>query len=240
MIRIALLATMALALLSNSAPAMTLMPVQLKCPIGGEAFTATLAMSGTQFGQNLDRRPVGAIASPWPMARCPKNGFVLFKQDFTPAEIKTLQPFVLSPDYQALQKSESNYFLASRLMEKLGAPQNEIASALLRATWEVEKDPRYPRYAQAALDSIDVLLLRDSSMSKDERASYQQIAGELERRLGRFDAARVRFTALFTAPGVQGMPIGRLVQQELELISKRDTATHLAEVGDEHGAPHKR
>jgi hypothetical protein len=195
-------------------------------------FTTDLAMSGTQMGQNLDRRPVGAIASPWPLPKCPKNGFVVFKKAFTPAEIRTLEPFVRSAQYQALQKTESDYFLASRLMTELRAPRHEIASALLRATWEVENDPRYPRYAERALAAIEALLADGSALQRDDVASYRQIAGELERRLGRFDAARARFIALRGAPGVKGTPLERIVLQELELIRRRDTATHLANAGD--------
>ncbi|WP_133501752.1 hypothetical protein [Cognatilysobacter terrigena] len=232
-------ATLTLAVLAGTASAMTLMPIKLKCPIGGESFTATLAMSGTQFGQNLDRRPVGAIAAPWPMAKCPTNGFVLFKEKFTAAEIKTLQPFVLSPEYQALQKTESNYFLISRLMEKLGASSSDIASALLRATWEVEKTPRYQRYASAALDAFEAALAGNSKMSSEERASYEQIAGELERRLGRFDAARTRLMALAAMPSVQGTPLEQVVQQELVLIAQRDVETHLAKVDDEKNSSGK-
>lgn len=222
----------AIGLVSFSTAAMTLRQVDIECPIGGSTFKTTLAMSGTQFGQNLDRRPFGPIASPWPLAKCPDNGFVLFKGTFTEQELKQLRPYVLSPDYQALQARETDHYLAARLMHRLGLPVEKVAEALLRATWEVEKEARYRRYAEAALAAFkDVIARAPIDRPAAEQASYQQITGELERRLGQFDAAKRRFTALLADPQVRSSPLAPLVRQELALIAAKDSGTHAVSDG---------
>ncbi len=208
------------------APASIVMDVEVTCPIDGERFTSKEAMSGSQFGQNLDRRPLGAVVAPWPISRCPRTGFVIYKDDFTNRELERLRPHVRSKTYQALQKNASDYYLAAHLMRFLGAPKSVIADALLKATWEVEQDPRYKRYAVDALAAFDELA-SDSSLEATpaDRASYHQIAGELERRLGLFDKANQRFKYLIEAPGVKGSRLEQLVRQEIVLTEARDSRT---------------
>lgn len=202
------------------------MDVEITCPIGGERFEATVAMSGTQFGQNLDRRPFGPTVSPWPISKCPSNGFVIYKNDFTASEIDQLMPYVNSVTYQTLQKHESDYYLAARLMQHLGAPKSAIADALLKATWEAEQDNRYERYANEALTVFEALLADlPHEFSPEQAASYQQIAGELERRLGLFDKAIRRFKALIDAPGVKGSELEKVVCQEIALTEAKDSGT---------------
>lgn len=207
--------------------ASTVMNVEVTCPIGGERFEAEMAMSGTQFGQNLDRRPFGAIITPWPLSKCPSNGFVIYKDDFTASEIDRLTPYVKSVTYQTLQTKESDYYMAAHLMQYVGASKSTIADALLKATWEAEQDERYERYAVEALAAFEALIRHPShELTPAQVASYQQIAGELERRLGFFDKANRRFTALIDAPGVRGSELEQVVRQEIALTEAMDSGTH--------------
>ena len=209
------------------------MDVEVTCPIGGERFETVVAMSGTQFGQNLDRRPFGAIVTPWPLSKCPSNGFVIYKDDLTASEIDRLTPYVKSATYQTLQKKESDYYLAAHLMQYLGAPKSTIADALLKATWEAELDDRYERYAVEALAAYEALISDPSrELTPAQTASYQQISGELERRLGLFDKASRRFTALIDAPGVKGSELEQVVRQEIALTEAKDSGTHPIEAND--------
>lgn len=146
-----------LIVVSPFANARIVMESEIACPIGGERFKTTIALSGTQFGQNLDRRPFGAIAAPWPLAKCP-NGFVIYKEKFADSELKRLKSYVLSKDYQALKTSETNYYLAARLMRQLDVPIEALADALLKATWEAEQDSRYRRYATEALSAFEAVI----------------------------------------------------------------------------------
>lgn len=221
-------ACVVLSLFSASAQALIVADETVTCPIGGEKFTAQVAMSGTMFGQNLDRRPFGAIASPWPLRKCPGNGFVMYKDEFSDGDLARLAPHVLGDTYQALQREESDYYLAAHLKAFMGAPDDDIASTLLAATWEVQNDSRYTRYAGQALEAFEKLIAGGEA-SAEEKASYGQIAGELERRLGRFDAARSRFLALKEDPAVRNSDLAPLVEQELALIEAGDSASHRVE-----------
>jgi len=72
-----------------------------------------------------------------------------------------------------------------------------------------------------------------SELTAETRASYQQIAGELERRLGRFEEAARRFDALLQSPGVIGSELEALVRQEIALVAARDSGTHAIQTPDE-------
>lgn len=212
---------------SAHAQASTVMDVEVTCPIGGQRFMTQVVGSGTAFGHHLDRRPFGAIASPWPIAKCPGNGFVVYKDDIAEEELTALTAFVLSTPYQALQKKESNYYLAATLLRRDGAPALTLAEALLKATWEVEGDARYPRYAAEALAVFEaVIAAPPGSLDAGQLAFFEQLAGEMERRLGRFDAAQRRFEALLATPGVPGTSLEPVVRQELALIAAKDSDSH--------------
>ena len=172
----------------------TVFETDLVCPIGGQTFKAVLAGSGTSFGKFLDLKPYGPIAAPWPLAKCPDNGFVIFKETFTDAELERLTAFVASPAYREMKDVHSPYYLAAALQQEIGAAPERVAFTLLQATWEAG-DERYHSYAAAALDAYVRLL--DAAPGDDrQRLTHRLIAGELERRLGHFDAAARRFQAL--------------------------------------------
>jgi hypothetical protein len=220
------LVALAAALAAAPLRAMTVHDVELTCPIGGEKFTTRMVGSGTAFGQYLDRRQYGATASPWPLAKCPANGFVIFKAEFTEAEIARLAPIVASADYRALQASETNYYLAAYLQRRLGAAPHDVFPTLLAATWEAgadERNERYDRYAAEALATLERVLAKPDATFEDP-LGHAQLAAELERRLGRFDAAHRRLSALL--PEVRGTELEPLVRQELQLVDARDRAPH--------------
>ena len=67
--------------------------VEEVCPLCRTKFKATLAGSGYQSNIRLDLRPIGAIASPWPLAVCTKCGFVLYKdqeEEYSEDELKAV------------------------------------------------------------------------------------------------------------------------------------------------------
>ena len=84
--------------LNQMASAHTAELVQYECPIGGEKFERFMQMSGTSFGQMTNLMPYGPIESPWPLAQCPGNKFIIFKnsKEFTPEEIKKYTEIVNS------------------------------------------------------------------------------------------------------------------------------------------------
>lgn len=192
------------------------------CPIGGEQFRALAETSGTSYGTFLDMKPYGPIAAPWPLVKCPSNGFVIFQREFTDAERSRLETYVASADYQQHRRNHTNYYLAALLQRQIQAPLSQIAPTLLRATWEA-RDWQYTDYAKETLDAYVSLLQTEPSESK-RRVTYQLIAGELERRLGKFEAASKRFLALQTDTNLNKTE-KRVIEYQLQLISEGNTTT---------------
>jgi len=230
--RLLALSFLAAAFAAASTHAMTVHEVDVTCPIGGGKFTTRMVGSGTAFGQYLDRRRFGATVSPWPLAKCPANGFVIYKDDFTATEIAQLGPIVASPEYRELQARETDHYLAAYLQRRLGAAPLAVFPFLLAATWEATGDERYDRYATEALAALEQVMAKPDATFEDARG-HAQLAAELERRLGRFDAAHRRLSTLL--PAVRGTGLEPLVRQELRLVDARDRAPH--EVEDPERAP---
>lgn len=220
MLRAAVLAILSLGW-AASASAMTMARQDFVCPIDGEEFQADVAMSGTQFGRQLDRKPIGPMPAPWPLPKCPTSGFVMFKREFTADEVAKFKRFVATAEYSQMQAVETDYFLAARLSQFLGEPDEDVAWRLLQATWEARPGgAQYQRYAGEALKAFKRLLAR-SALDAATRLNGQLLAGELERRLERFDEAKIRFVELQKQPGLDAAVV-RTIEQQLELIDRQD------------------
>jgi hypothetical protein len=220
----------AVMLVSLRSAASVVLPHDVVCPIGGAVFTTYSAMSGTQTGQYLDFKPWGRVIAPSPLPQCPDNGFVVYKERFSAAELARLQPYVLSDQYRALIKTETPYYLAAKLQEQASEDIRAIAGTLLRATWEAEDASRYARYAAAALNAYEQAL-RNYGPHNPERIQMELIAGELERRQGRFAEARRRLLALERRElGRLELPYSAILQQQLRLIDARDARPHFIDL----------
>lgn len=210
-----------LVLYQSLAGAMTFHEADLVCPIGGEKFKQTLAGSGTSFGIYLDTRPFGPTPAPWPLAKCPGNGFVLFNDKWTTEELQKLEVAVQSADYQRLRATETNYFLAAHLMKVLDLEHRQIGYALVKASWEAKGSEQELRYQHEALTHYKVALESADENSKTW-VHDQLLAGELERRTSQFEAAQRRFTALLSDPRLKDDIHTRIARYQLELIAKAD------------------
>ena len=199
---------------SFPAGAHTTYTVEETCPYDGTKFFVTLQRSGTSFGATLDLQPFGAITTPWPMAICPTNGFVFFKSKFTKEELDKLRPFVLSNEYQAL-RTESPYFRAAWLLERLGASHWDITWALIQATWEQHE------YANKVVERLpqDIAESTDEIEENDRRLLY----GEFLRQLGQFDKAEQVFVKVLEKVD-QFSNQGLITRYEITLIKSRDTS----------------
>ncbi|MGA2128390.1 MAG: hypothetical protein ABSG76_19830, partial [Xanthobacteraceae bacterium] len=175
---------------SHAAVAHTGVQVEMICPYDGTKFSFQAQTSGSSFGTTLDFMPVGAIQSPSPMAVCPTNGFVFFKDKFDDQELERLRPLILSPDYQAL-KEETPYYRAAWIGEHTRAPHAEVSWALLQATWEVFRDPQH--YARYATELATRLPDDIAASNPDQKRMFQLLQGEIMRRLGSFDDAKQYF-----------------------------------------------
>jgi hypothetical protein len=209
-------------------PALALVPeaVERQCPMDDTRFESWVMRSGSVFCVRLDLKRVGPIAEPPPLHECPEDGFVWYDDDFSPSELAFIRSWVASSDYENLVENESPHYRLARIYERLGRDSRMISREYRRAAWEVEKvEPaKYPRYLRRSL----LRLLEsgegdpDASLTVLERERRGLLAGELERQLGEFESARVRFESMRAAQLVEALHEG-IVDYELELIAARDS-----------------
>lgn len=212
---------------ASMALASTYRETQVICPIDGLVFTTMEAKSGTKLGNYLDMKPYGPMPAPWPIARCPGNGFVIYKPAFSNEELQRFRAYVATDEYRALLRPHSNYYLAARLQIHNGEPPRQVAYTLLKASWEAEGTELYPRYAREALETFGKALAGPFD-NEQGAVTAELLAGELERRLGMFDAARARFERLRKEPPYQNGFNRDYVALQLELIAARDRGAHRA------------
>jgi hypothetical protein len=206
------------------------------CPFSGLPFLAITENSGSQMCMRLDLKPVGFIGAPPRVPICPDHRFPVYRTDWSKADIARLRPWVESDEFRILAANESPYFRIARIEERLAAPQQTVAWSYLAASWQVEDDPeRYRRYLELALARLGTHLATatsDSTQSGRALSNLQAnlVAAEIERRLGRFDAALDRLVPLDAAGNDTLAPI---LQRERELNEHRDGEPHYLSQGPE-------
>jgi len=127
---------LSLCALVDTSRGMKLEEVEVTCPLDGSVFKTLEQVSGYQTGLGLDLRSEGALRSPWPVARCPSNGFVIYKERYSDAELIKLRAYVASSEYQSLVADHTDHYLAARLQRFMGESAATVVYTLLKATWE--------------------------------------------------------------------------------------------------------
>lgn len=210
-----------------AATAATDQEVDVICPIDGTSFKFKPDISGAQTGIQLDLKPTGFLIAPRAIPVCPNNHFVVFKKQFTDAEKESLKKFVLSKEYQDLVQDNPSYFLLARIYEHLGEPEWGIAYAYLEASWQVEDKPeKQKQYFEMTLQHLNTYLSAERKEGDRTWETAILLAGELERRLGRFEEAKARFLKLSKSPVFQQGLYSRIIKYQNELISGKDTGPH--------------
>jgi hypothetical protein len=179
---------------SGPAQATTIYPQKFVCPVGGQKFRADVIGSMTSWGQRPDGRRYGTTPIV-PLTECPGNGFIFFDDKFEPDEVAKLTPLVLSPEYQAMRKSDTPRFRAWWLMDHLGRDPFDLTFALLGATWEADGEPgKKSRYQRMLVDAAAKL-----PWAEDKRSNWFWLnlrAANALRELGEFDKSQDRLAAL--------------------------------------------
>lgn len=172
-------------------------PQKVECPVGGKSFTHMTTGSYSIWGYRPDGKPYGSWDFPLELPKCPDNGLVVFDQ-FTEEEIDRLKALVAGAEYKALRDSETSYFLAAWLMERLGRPPINVAWVMVQASWQADGRPELKkRYQELYVDRIRAL-------PKPEEGTdwllMQARAVNGLRELGRFDEARALLASLDLKP----------------------------------------
>jgi hypothetical protein len=184
----------ALAAFAAPASSTTFYEEKFTCPIGGEKFKAQSIMSHSSWGQQPDGMPMGSLMGPVPMVECPKNGLILF-EEFDNPTIEKLKPLIADPEFQALRKTESQYYRLWWLFNKLGRDPRQQAWLMIQASWEAAADPeKRNQYQQRYSDMIMNLPRKDDA---DWDWVYLQArAANALRETAQFDAAKALIARL--------------------------------------------
>jgi hypothetical protein len=214
--------------------ATTFAPETMKCPIGGKRFTYMAMMSTSTFGELPDGQPIGPGPNPSPLPQCPDNGLVVYK-DFVPKDVKALQPYVLSAEYQGLRKTETPYYLAHMLSQRLNEGPQSVR-LLLAATWEAKAVgiPEANDLAKRYMEKFVVLVsAQPADPSSFGSIALRARAVETLRELGRFNEAEDLRSRIVIAPDVGGNgPDGvenragwaRFIDKIGRVIARKDTS----------------
>jgi hypothetical protein len=217
---------------AEDSDSVTLGSVERTCPFTGRVFSGRFDVTGTRFCQRLDLKPIGSFASPAQIPVCPDDGFIVFKPAFSAAELDRLRPWLASDAYRRITRDETTYYRYAQTLRALGEPSAEVAWRLVQATWQVERDgDKYRRYANEALAELALVEASDKRRSLEPNLAAA-LAAELERRMLRFDAARVRLEALQAKPDLPSR-LRELVAWELELVAVKDPTRHYLPRGSE-------
>ena len=215
--------------LTINARAVNSLEQDFTCPIDGHHWKQRIETSSNPRGMRLDRRELGDVVEPRTLPQCPKCRFVMFLDEFPEQLADKIKPFILSPDYQMIAAKNPTYFSLAQIQEFLKAPPLFIGQSYLRASWQVEeKDALCQRHLARALDKISAAF---TGMKPSDRhyINTALLAGEIERRLSRWEDASKRFHTLRDAPEFKDPKLQVIIALQLTLIEKRDNKPHAIE-----------
>jgi len=193
------------------------------CPICGNEWSERIEVSAHATGLRLDLRQLGDVVDPPTLPQCPKCRFVLFSEDLKQITIDKLKPFIQGQDYQMFAAKSPSYFSLAQIQQFLKAPPRFVGQSYLRASWQVEEKPLVSaRYLAIAEEQI-ARALAGMAPEEKEYPNTALLRAELLRRLERWDKAAAQIRALASRPDFQEARRKRLVEQELDLIERKDS-----------------
>jgi uncharacterized protein (DUF2225 family) len=200
----------------------------ITCPMCHTTFKAVIDLSSSRQGMRLDLKPVGSIPAPWAIPKCPKCGFIVYKQEWEEEEQLQVQQFVNSDEYKTLLTDNSTYYILAKIYEHVGMDDLEIAHTYLKASWQVEHDKvKCAKYMTESLKHFEAFLASKNEENRSNVLMADLVSGEIERRLSMFDQAAARFTRLKLVPEYKEVEnITTIINYQLVLIAAKDTAPH--------------
>ena len=124
----------------------------IDCPIGEGKAVGEFRTSYSLFNTGLDFLPIGPGAFPVPPPECKENGFFVYKEYFSEDEIKKLENFIFSDDYQNLVKNEkvSSFFKLAKIYEYMEYPILDYYDLYLIDIWEFGEAENSEEYKKTA------------------------------------------------------------------------------------------
>lgn len=233
--RLCLLAAL-LAWLPQPVSALTFSDETYTCPLDGKTFTYQAVASYSQFGMQLDLRPIGALVAPIPMPVCPDSGFVIYRDDLSDAEISISRRLVQTPEYRALREFETDYFVAAYQAGKLGEDAWTIAILTVQATWEVQENrKKYQHYAALAMTRLEEGGKEYTSAggTNEQWWTARLLVVNFHRRLGEFDTAGKLLAELPYPDEPEDSGYRAVGERLADLIARKDSAA--AEIAPRDG-----
>lgn len=186
---------------------------EMICPVGGEKFSFATTGSYSTWGGRPDGKPYGSWRFPLDLPECPGNGLVVYKE-FAAADLPRLRGLVESADYKALRR-ERPYYRAAWLMRGMGEPAAVAAWNVNVASWQADDDPALKRrYQEEFVRAVDALGA-GAGGSDIERFAMDMRAANVERELGRFEAAAARIGRA-ARPAIPAAPVPAKAGSEAE------------------------
>lgn len=210
------------------------------CPVCGTHWYQRVETSARARGLRLDLRQTGDVVDPPSLPQCTKCRFPLFSERLVeqandPAKapaFKQLRAFVRGADFQMLVAKNPSYFALAQVQQLLKAPHRVIALSYLRASWQVEeREAICRRLLEKALEHY-VAARAEAGRDYRLRSDLALLAGEIERRLGKWDEAERRFRALQSSGILDDTQHANIPALQLRLIAQHDSAPHLLDGAD--------
>lgn len=197
---------------------------EMPCPLCGKIFYARLDLSGVGPEMRLDLKPVGELSWPWLLPDCPKCGFVVYRLPVPAAELARSREITASEEYKKA-RARSSYYRVGLLYKQLGLSDYAVANSFLKASWQEESEPaRLKEDQEFALKYFNSCA--QTCAAVEEKENSLLLAGELLRRLGRFDEARAHLAKLQGLKGFQKNFFADIVEFQLFRCSKLDSAPY--------------
>ena len=183
------------------------MSVSLKCPCCGNQFKAMTLFSTNTCGPlttDLYRHAGGFPSLPLMVHACSQCGYSGQEGDFTPEAVTSvLSEWVLQNIKPIADRHNvgARYENSARIAEQRGASAYSVAHIWLRAGWcESQGGEAGVRFRREAVTRFEAAMDK-GKVPKDELATITYLIGELHRRVGDSDQARVWFGRVPDAVG---------------------------------------
>ena len=185
-------------------------PQEMTCPVGGERFPAWQASMYSTYGERPDGKPYSYLPFPFPVPECPGNKLIAFDK-FSESEQAALASIIVTVDYRRLIETDTTYYRAYWLANKLGRSKPQALGLLLSAIWQVspgemseaatdENRAQLARYQSTFVSEVRHL---SPSVEAKDRIWLEARAANAARQMMQFDEAeRLRKQAVKSLAGV--------------------------------------